>query len=75
MATSAWKKEGQVSTTPEAPGSYGGWVKGRKAPRKTPKTDQQKKIAAAGRAVGKECKGKEGSEFRTCRHEVLDKLF
>ena len=68
MVVSNWIKKGNG-------GSYKGWVKQREAPRSYAKTSQQKKIAAAGRAVGKECGGKKGSAFKECRIEVLEKLF
>jgi len=75
MAEGKWQKEGKTGSTPEAPGSYGGWVKPRRTPGSYPKTPQQKKVAEAGRAVGAACKGKTGSAFRTCRHEVLAEHF
>jgi len=75
MAEGKWQKEGKTGSTPEAPGSYGGWVKPRRTPAKGTKTAQQRMIGEAGRAVGTKCKGKTGSDFRTCRHEVLDSLF
>ena len=68
MADSNWSKKGRG-------GSYAGWTKAREAPSKYAKTPQQKKIAAAGREVGKTCKGKTGSAFKECRIEVLEKLF
>ena len=68
MATNNWSKEGQG-------GSYEGWSKARQAPRKYKTTDAQKKIAAAGRDVGKTCKGKVGSAFKECRVDVLAQHF
>ena len=52
-----------------------GWIKQRKVPEKYRKTEQKSKIAEAGKEISKECKGKKGSEFTSCRHEVLNKLF
>lgn len=68
MTDSNWSKKGRG-------GSYKGWTKAREAPSKYARTAQQKKIAAAGRTVGKECKGKTGADFKECRIEVLEKLF
>ena len=75
MAEGKWQKEGKTGSTPEAPGSYGGWVKPRRTPSNYPKTVQQRKVADAGRAVGAECRGKKGAEFRTCRHKILAEQF
>lgn len=68
MTESNWSKKGKG-------GSYAGWTKAREAPSKYAKTPQQKKVAAAGRAVGKECKGKVGSAFKECRIDVLAEHF
>jgi len=53
----------------------GQWFKTRKPPREYPRTPQQEKIAEAGKKVGEECKGKTGSEYVSCRHEVLVEIF
>ena len=68
MTESNWNKKGKG-------GSYKGWTKSREAPSQYAKTDAQKKIAAAGRAVGKACKGKTGSAFKECRVDVLAEHF
>lgn len=68
-AQSRWVKLGQSGSDPVAPGSYGGYVKMRKAPGAYPTTDIQRKIGSGGRAMGAACKGKSGAEFRKCRHE------
>lgn len=70
-AFSPWVKLGRQGVDPVAPGSYGGWVKQRKPPRRYPTTTIQKSIGAGGRAVGVACKGKVGAEFRKCRHENI----
>jgi len=57
-----------------APGSYGKYVLIRSAPRSYPKTSQQARIGEAGRAVGKECKGKTGSAFYECRSQALSSV-
>ena len=75
MAEGRWHKEGRTGSDPEAPGSYGGWVKQRRTPGKSPRTAQQMKIGVAGREVGEVCKGKTGGAFKTCRHEVMAKHF
>ena len=75
MAEGKWQKEGQTGTDKEFPGSYGGWVKPRRSVGKYAKTAQQKRVADAGREVGTECKGKTGSAFKTCRHDVMKKHF
>jgi len=59
-----WLKEGKGA-------SYRGYSYRRAAPRKYTKTAQQAKIGEAGRKVGAECKGKKGSDFRKCRHDIL----
>lgn len=51
------------------------WVKVRKPPSPYPKTEQQKKIAAAGERIREECSGKKGDEFYTCRSDVLREVF
>jgi len=73
--TSQWEKAGKEGRDPEFPGSYGGWTKHRQAPSKYVKTAQQKAVAEAGREVGKVCKGKEGTAFKECRHDVMHKHF
>lgn len=75
MAGGRWQKEGRTGSDPEFPGSYGGWVKPRRIAKVTSRTSQQKAIGEAGRAVGAKCKGKTGSEFKTCRHTVLAEHF
>jgi len=70
-AFSPWAKLGRQGSDPVAPGSYGGWVKIRKAPSAYPTTAQQKKIGEGGRAMGLACKGKTGAAFRVCRHEKV----
>lgn len=50
----AWVKPGKRATdNPTHPGSYGDYIYVRAAPASYPKTEQQKRIAAAGR----KCKG------------------
>lgn len=51
------------------------WVKFRRPPSPYPKTEQQKKIAAAGERIREECSGKKGDEFYTCRSDVLREAF
>lgn len=59
-----------------AGGSYDGWVKVRNTKKhKGGKTAAQSRIAEAGRQVAKECKGKKGSDFTSCRAEVVQKFF
>jgi len=70
-AFSPWMKLGKQGSDAVAPGSYGGWVKLRKAPSRYPTTAQQKKIGEGGRKMGKECKGKTGASFRECRHQII----
>lgn len=70
-ASSRWQKRGNAGSNPIAPGSYGGYYKERKAPKAYPTTSQQHRIGEAGRSVGKECRGKVGSDFYQCRSGVL----
>ncbi len=70
-AFSPWMKLGKQGSDPVSPGSYGGYVKLRRPPKKYPTTAQQKKIGEKGRAMGEKCKGKSGAAFRQCRHEAL----
>ena len=70
----AWVKQGAQGTESNAPGSYGGYLYMRPAPRAYPKTSQQAKIGDAGRAVRKECKGKTGPSFWACRSDVMKKM-
>jgi len=70
-----WVKEGREGNDPISPGSYGAYVKRRKAPKTYSTTAQQKKVAQAGREVGAKCKGKTGGEFRKCRAEVMTGIF
>jgi len=53
----------------------GTWIKERKRPAPRKKTEHQKKVAKAGKLVGKRCKGKKGTEYRQCRHEVMKEVF
>ena len=53
----------------------GRWIKPRKTIQHYPRTEQQEKIGKAGEAIGKECKGLKGSEFKVCRSKVLQELF
>jgi len=69
--TSPWMRKGQSGSNAQAPGSYGGYFKQRKAPRAYPTTGQQRRIGDAGREVGKQCKGKTGSSWFECRSQVL----
>ena len=75
MAGGLWQKEGQTGSDPEFPGSYGGWVKPRRVARVTGRTAHQRAIGEAGREVGTTCKGKTGSAFKACRHDVMKKHF
>lgn len=65
---SMWGKKGRG-------GSYAGWTKQRHAPSAYTRTTAQKKVAEAGREMGKECKGKTGSAFKECRSDVMRKHF
>lgn len=65
---SMWGKKGRG-------GSYAGWTKQRHAPSSYAMTDQQKKVRAAGRDVGKKCGGKTGSDFTQCRADVMEDHF
>ena len=60
---SMWTKKGRG-------GSYSGWKKERHAPKSYAITEQQKLVRAAGRDVGKTCRGKKGSEFTECRSDL-----
>lgn len=71
----AWIKPGSTSGNAQAPGSYGDYVYMRAPPKDYDKTDQQAAVGDAGRAIAEECEGKEGSDFRQCRSEVLDSQF
>jgi hypothetical protein len=53
----------------------GRWIKARKKPSDYPDTEQQQKIAEAGRRISEECTGKKGKEFQLCRSEVLQEMF
>jgi len=53
----------------------GRWVKTRKPVSPYPQTEQQQKIAEAGRKISEECTGKEGAEFKLCRSRVLHEIF
>ena len=70
-ATSGWVKLGHSGSDPVAPGSYGGYVKMRKAPKYYPTTAHQHAIGAGGRAMGEACKGKKGADFRVCRSQKV----
>ena len=70
-AFSSWVKLGKQGSDPISPGSYGGWVKLRRPPKRYPTTAQQKAIGSKGRDMGIKCKGKKGADFRKCRHEIL----
>jgi len=70
-----WGKMGQVSGDPMFPGGYKGYTYFRDAPDEYPKTPQQRKVAEAGRRIGKECKGKHGADYTSCRAEILASIF
>ena len=70
-AYSPWVKLGKQGSDPVAPGSYGGYVKMRKPPKRYTTTSIQKSIGEGGRTVGEKCKGKTGAAFRACRHENI----
>jgi len=53
----------------------GRWIKERKKIKEYPKTEQQIKIAEAGKEIGEECEGKTGEEFSACRCHILAKHF
>ena len=55
--------------------SKGRWLKPRKEISKYPKTEQQEKIAQAGKEIGEKCKGLKEGEFCLCRFQVLEKYF
>lgn len=74
-AGSKWQKIGKSGADPSAPGSYGGYVKPRTRPSGYPTTAKQRLIGSAGRRVGEECKGKEGSAFKKCRHDIMVDIF
>mgnify|MGYP001595139260 FL=1 len=73
--SSPWARKGRAGSNAQAPGSYGGYLRERKPPSGYATTSQQKKIGEAGRAVGKECKGRTGGEWYNCRHGVLRGMF
>lgn len=73
-AGSKWRKEGKIGSDPIAPGSYGGYVKPRSRPSAYKKLPQQEKVGQAGRKMGG-CKGKSGSDFRECRHKIMQEVF
>lgn len=70
-AFSPWMRLGRQGSDPVAPGSYGGWLKMRKPPKRYTTTSIQKSIGEGGRRVGVACKGKTGAAFRQCRHENI----
>lgn len=72
-AFSPWVKLGKQGIDPVAPGSFGGWVKMRRPPKRYATTSVQKSIGEGGRKVGIACKGKSGAAFRQCRHENIYK--
>jgi len=53
----------------------GRWLKVRKEVSPYPDTEQQKKIAEAGKRIAEDCTGKKGKEFQLCRSEVLQEMF
>ena len=53
----------------------GRWIKERKKIKAYPKTEQQAKIAEAGKEIGEKCEGKEGEDFQLCRCQILSKYF
>lgn len=70
-----WAKPGKTGSDPVFPGSFGGYEKRRSRPSGYSTTSQQHKIGGAGREVGAKCKGKAGSDFKQCRHEVMKRAF
>lgn len=72
---SSWERPGKAGSDPISPGSYGGYRKVRKAPKAYSTTEQQRRVAEAGRKVGATCKGKKGGEFRRCRADVMKSIF
>lgn len=62
-----WVKPGSQGADPGFPGSYGGYMYLRPAPKSYPKTRQQAVIGERGRTIGRECKGKKGADFKACR--------
>ncbi len=72
-----WVKNGEGDIEADGQVYYDGkWKKIRKRP-KSPEvlTSQQEKIKDAGKEVKRECTGKEGSEFQSCRSTVMEKVF
>lgn len=53
----------------------GRWIKERKKIKEYPKTEQQIKIAEAGKEIGEKCVGREGEDFQLCRCQILAKYF
>ena len=53
----------------------GRWIKQRKKIKEYPKTEQQEKIAEAGKEIGEEFTGKTGDDFSDCRCNILAKYF
>jgi len=53
----------------------GRWIKERKKIKEYPKTEQQIKIAEAGKEIGEKCTGLEGEGFQLCRCQILAKYF
>jgi len=72
---SSWIRQGAQSSNPLAPGSYGKYVRIRTAPKPYERTPQQEKIREAGRAIGKNCTGKRGTNFTTRRRTTLEDIF
>ncbi|MGI0150182.1 MAG: hypothetical protein ACREDF_11710 [Thermoplasmata archaeon] len=73
--SSPWMRRGNAGSNAIAPGSYGGYYRQRRAPSSYPTTPQQRKVGQAGREVGKQCKGKKGSDFFRCRHDAIAGVF
>lgn len=53
----------------------GKWIKERKEISEYPETEQQKKIAEAGKEIGKKCTGLKDKDFSLCRCTILEKFF
>lgn len=50
-------------------------IKERKPISPYPKTEQQRKVAEAGRKIAEECTGLRGREFYLCRSGILREIF
>lgn len=53
----------------------GRWIKERKRPCRTARTEQQKKIGEVGKKIKEKCTGLKDKEFHNCRREIIEMFY